>query len=118
RRTRDESAGSLHGGGYLVPCNSRRLLGAPDVGCPRTGIPVIAVHENFNLMKNDLSTLPWAPGQFHQVDNYWEVVGVIAAMRAGIDPASVRRPFAKTFVSKFATSCSEPESAALRAASR
>jgi hypothetical protein len=76
-------------------------LGLPTLAALEQGIPVIAVQENFNLMKNDLSALPWAQGQFHQVDNYWEVVGVIAAMRAGIDPASVRRPFTETFVSKF-----------------
>jgi hypothetical protein len=79
-------------------------LGLPTLAALEQGIPVIAVRENFNLMRNDLSTLPWGPGQFHQVDNYWEVIGVIAAMRAGIDPASVRRPLAQTCVSKFAAS--------------
>ena len=93
-------------------------LGLPTLAALEQGIAVIAVHENRNLMKNDLSSLPWAPGQFHRVSNYWEAVGVIAAMRAGIDPASVRRPLAETFVSKFAASHSEPESEALRAASR
>ncbi|MBI3301388.1 MAG: DUF3326 domain-containing protein, partial [Deltaproteobacteria bacterium] len=73
-------------------------LGLPTLAALEQGIPVIAVHENRNLMKNDLSTLPWAPGQFHRAGNYWEAVGVIAAMRAGIDPASVRRPLAETFV--------------------
>lgn len=75
-------------------------LGLPTLAALEQGIPVIAVHENRNLMKNDLSTLPWAPGQFHRVGNYWEAVGVIAAMRAGIDPASVRRPLAGTLVSE------------------
>jgi len=93
-------------------------LGLPTLAALEQGIPVIAVHENRNLMKNDLSTLPWAPGQFYRVGNYWEAVGVIAAMRAGIDPASVRRPLAETVVSKFAASRSEPESDALRVAGR
>jgi hypothetical protein len=90
-------------------------LGLPTLAALQQGIAVIAVHENRNLMKNDLSSLPWAPGQFHWVGNYWEAVGLIAAMRAGIDPASVRRPLAETFVSEFAASRSEP---ARRAASR
>lgn len=77
-------------------------LGLPTLAALEQGIPVIAVHENRNLMNNDLSGLPWAPGQFHRVGNYWEAVGVIASMRAGIDPVSVRRPLAKTRVSKFA----------------
>jgi hypothetical protein len=93
-------------------------LGLPTLAALEQGISVIAVRENFNLMKNDLSTLPWAPGQFHQVDNYWEAVGVIAAMRAGVDPVSVRRPLAKTCVSKFAASRTRPESEALRVAGR
>ena len=85
-------------------------LGLPTLAALEQRISVIAVHENRNLMKNDLSALPWAPGQFHQVGNYSEAVGVIAAMRAGIDPASVRRPLAGTVVSKFAASRPEPES--------
>ena len=95
-------------------------LGLPTLAALEQGIPVIAVYENRNLMKNDLSTLPWAPGQLHRVDNYWEAVGVIAAMRAGIDPASVRRPLEETFVSHFAAFRSEPEAEvdALRVASR
>ena len=47
-------------------------------------------------MKNDLSKLPWRTGQFHQVENYWEATGVLASMKAGIDPASVRRPLRAT----------------------
>ncbi len=93
-------------------------LGLPTLAALEQGIPVIAVRENRNLMKNDLSLLPWAPGQFQRVGNYWEAVGVIAAMRAGIDPTCVRRPLAETFVSKFVASHSEPESEARRVASR
>lgn len=92
-------------------------LGLPTLAALEQGIKVIAVHENRNLMKNDLAALPWAPGQFHRVDNYWEAVGVIAAMRAGIEPASVRRPLADTLVSKVTAASSDSESAALRAAS-
>jgi hypothetical protein len=93
-------------------------LGLPTLAALEQGISVIAVNENRNLMKNDLSMLPWAPGQFHRVGNYWEAVGVIAAMRAGIDPASVRRPLAATFVSNFNDSRSETELEALRVAAR
>jgi Protein of unknown function (DUF3326) len=84
-------------------------LGLPTLAALEQGIPVITVQENQNLMKNDLSALPWAPGQFHRVANYWEAVGVIAAIRAGIDPLSVRRPLAQTVVSTFETSSSEQE---------
>ena len=49
-------------------------------------------------MRNDLGALPWAPGQLHVVENYWEAVGVMTALKAGIAPASLRRPLAATRV--------------------
>ena len=76
-------------------------LGLPTIAALEQNIPVIAVSENSNLMRNDLSALPWRTGQFHRVCNYWEAAGVIAAMRAGIDPAVVRRPLSATHVSRF-----------------
>ena len=67
-------------------------LGLPTLAALEQGIPVIAVRENTNLMKNDLEALPWRHGQFFQVENYWEAAGVMAALKAGIAPGSVRRP--------------------------
>ncbi len=73
-------------------------LGLPTLAAREQGIPVIAVRENRNVMRNDLTTLPWASGQLQVVENYWEAVGVIAALRAGISPESVRRPLQGTSV--------------------
>lgn len=73
-------------------------LGLPTLAAVEQGILTIAVRENKNIMKNDLSLLPWAPGQFWRVDNYWEAAGLIAALRAGVDPDSTRRPLASTNV--------------------
>ena len=56
------------------------------------GIKVIAVKENKNIMKNDLSKLPWASDQFYMAENYWEVSGILNAIKGGIDPKTVRRP--------------------------
>lgn len=67
-------------------------LGLPTLAALEQGIPVIAVRENENVMDNDLAALPWGRGKLHLVDNYWEAAGVVACLRAGIDPASVRRP--------------------------
>ncbi len=67
-------------------------IGLPTLAALEQGIPVIAVRENGNLMKNDLSQLPWAADQLHIVDNYWEATGVMAALKEGMSPASVRRP--------------------------
>ena len=71
-------------------------LGLPTLAALEQGIPVIAVRENANVMANDLAELPWAPGGLIRVDNHWEAAGVVAALRAGIDPAAVRRPLADT----------------------
>ena len=75
-------------------------LGLPTLAALEQGISVIAVRENKNVMKNDLTTLPWAPGQFFLVENYWEAAGVLNAIKAGIAPESVRRPLSPTAVEK------------------
>ena len=67
-------------------------LGLPTLAALHQGIPVIEVRENRNLMRNDLSALPWRIGQFFSAENYWEATGIVAALKAGIDPDSVRRP--------------------------
>jgi Protein of unknown function (DUF3326) len=73
-------------------------VGLPTLAALEQGIPVVAVRENENVMENDLGALPWARGQLEVVDNYWEAAGVVACLRAGIDPTSVRRPLAEVRV--------------------
>jgi hypothetical protein len=75
-----------------------KVVGLPTLAALEQGIPVVAVRENENLMENDLLALPWPPDRLHVVDNYWEAAGVVACLRAGIDPATVRRPLADTVV--------------------
>lgn len=66
-------------------------IGIPTLAALEQGIPVIAVRENASKMScNDLSTLPWAPGQFISVANYWEAIGVLTAMKAGVSPEVMR----------------------------
>ena len=75
-------------------------LGLPTLAALEQGIPVIAARENRNVMRNDLTALPWAAGQLQIVENYWEAAGVLAALRAGIAPESVRRPLSAATVVK------------------
>lgn len=70
-------------------------IGLPTLAALEQGIPVVAVREGKGLMTNDLTQLPWRPGQLTIVENYWEAAGVLAALRSGIAPGAVRRPFAK-----------------------
>lgn len=79
-------------------------LGVPTYAALRQRIPVIAVRENTNLMQNNLSMLPWSEGQFFEVDNYLEAAGLVAAMRTGIDPMTVRRPLEWTKIQEIAGS--------------
>jgi hypothetical protein len=67
-------------------------LGLPTLAALEQGIPVIAVEENTNIMKNDLTILPWRPGQFIKVRTYFEAVGVMTALREGVAIESLRRP--------------------------
>ena len=78
-------------------------LGLPTIAALEQGIPVIEVRENTNLMRNDLAALPWQHGQLHHAANYWEAAGVLAALKAGIDPLAVRRPILPVPVEKSGT---------------
>lgn len=73
-----------------------RVVGLPILAAIEQNIPVIAVRENENLLRNDLTGLPWRPKQLWVVDNYWEAIGVMAALKAGIEPNVLRRPIAAT----------------------
>ena len=82
-------------------------VGLPTLAALEQGISVIAVRENRNLMENDLTELPWRTGQLYVVENYWEAAGVLCAIRSGIAPESVRRPFARTRVTAWSFGESE-----------
>ena len=73
-------------------------LGLPTLAALGQGIPVVAVNENRNLMRNDLRSLPWRAGQLWEVENYWEAAGVVAALKAGIAADAVRRPLEAALV--------------------
>ena len=93
------AGGEIQRGGHTLTARDISCLIIPDgcIGLPtlaalEQGIPVIAVQENRSLMRNDLTQLPWASDQLHVVDNYWEAVGLMAALKEGMSPGSVRRP--------------------------
>ncbi len=75
-----------------------RCLGLPTLAALEQGVPVIAVRENGNLMKNRLDELPFQEGNLIFVDNYLEAAGVISALKSGVSPDAVRRPLVDTDV--------------------
>ncbi len=76
-------------------------VGLPTLAALEQGIPVIAVKENRNRMKNTLTDLPFSPGKLFIVDNYLEAVGVMNALKAGVAPEAVRRPLSQTKVTEY-----------------
>jgi len=73
-------------------------VGLPTLAALEQGIPVIAVKENKNRMRNNLEELPFAPGRLFIVNNYLEAVGVMSTLKAGVSLESVRRPILPTKV--------------------
>lgn len=76
-------------------------LGLPTFAALEQGIPVIAVRENKNRMKNNLYDLPFETGKLFIVDNYLEAVGIMNALKSGVAPETVRRPLAYTNVKDY-----------------
>ena len=79
-------------------------IGLPILAALEQGFPVIAVREGRGLMAGELSTLPWRDDQLFTAENYWEAAGILSALRAGIAPSSVRRPFNRLEVKTWRTS--------------
>lgn len=102
RIVRDARASALPGvlTAADVPCVviPDGCVGLATLAAFEQGIPVIAVRENRNRMRNDLEAFPHAPGKLFIVENYLEAVGVMTALRAGVAIPSVRRPLARTTV--------------------
>ena len=71
-------------------------VGLPVLAAFDQSIPVIAVKENTNLMRNRYSDYDFDNKILYEVNNYWEALGVCQAIKAGIDPKVVRRPILAT----------------------
>ena len=75
-----------------------RCIGLPTLAALWQGIPVVAVADKTNRMENRLTSLPWREGQFYQVANYLEAAGVVASLRAGLDPNTTKRPVTSAMI--------------------
>ena len=73
-------------------------IGLPTLAAVEHGIPVIAVKENRNSMRNNLESLPFKKGHLSIVENYLEAIGVMHLLRSGVSMESVRRPILNTTI--------------------
>lgn len=74
-------------------------VGLPTLAALEQEIPVIAVRENKNRMRNNLEDLPFASGKLFFAENYLEAVGIMTSLKAGVSLSSVRRPLSLTKIS-------------------
>jgi hypothetical protein len=71
-------------------------VGIPTIAALLQEITVIVVRENRTMLAGSIEALPFPPGRLWSVGSYLEAAGLLAALRAGIQPDSVRRPLAST----------------------
>ncbi|MEM0437877.1 MAG: DUF3326 domain-containing protein [Candidatus Micrarchaeia archaeon] len=67
--------------------------GVPALAAQKWGIPIIAVKENRTLMNATPENMKMR--NVIVAENYWEVGGILAAMKEGYDPMLLRRPVKK-----------------------
>ncbi|MFX0142244.1 MAG: DUF3326 domain-containing protein, partial [Candidatus Hodarchaeota archaeon] len=71
-------------------CPYNALGGVPMLACVERGIQIIAVRENSTIanIENSLLNFP----NVIEVENYLEVIGILACLKEGISITSTRRP--------------------------
>lgn len=79
-------------------------IGLPTLAALEQGIPVIAVREGSGIIAEELKVLPWRSNQLFIAENYWEAAGILSALRCGISPYAVRRPFTRLDVKTWGVS--------------
>ena len=73
-------------------------VGLPVIAAFDQGIPVIAVKENHNVMKNRYEDYDFKNKVLYEVNNYWEALAICQSLKCGIDPWTLRRPITSTRV--------------------
>ncbi len=78
----------------LAPADA--LGGIPILCAIENGIPVIAIRENSTVLDVTREKIGFKTGVL-EVNNYLEALGILGCLKAGINPAMVRRPLADIF---------------------
>lgn len=71
-------------------------MGLPVLSAIQNNIPVIAVKENKNIMKNDYSQYNFNYNKFFIVNTYLEAAGIMQMLKAGITLNTIQRPIQMT----------------------
>ncbi len=71
-------------------------LGLPTISAALQDIPIIIVKENKNLMCNDLSEILPSGCKLLFANTYFEAIGMMHALKAGISFCSLKRPVSET----------------------
>lgn len=74
-------------------CPADAMGGLPMLVANEKNIPIIGVKENKTVLKVSPKELDLK--NVFVVENYWEAAGILAALKDGIEPHAVRRPFPK-----------------------
>lgn len=71
--------------------------GIPMLSAVESSIPVIIVEENHTCLEVTPESLSLPENSIYRVKNYLEAAGLLLALKQGIDPASVCRPYINQF---------------------
>lgn len=69
-------------------------IGLPHLAALEQGIPVIAVRDDQQTMKNRLKDFPFS--RLYTADNYLEAAGIMLALKEGVSPNTIKMPLSST----------------------
>jgi Protein of unknown function (DUF3326) len=76
-------------GALVAPLHS---LGVATLAARQQGIPIIAVRGNPSQTVLPLTKVSWNKDKLFVVDDYAAAIGILTALRSGVDPTSIKRP--------------------------
>jgi hypothetical protein len=77
-------------GALVTPLHS---LGVATLAARQQGIPIVAVRGNPSQTVLPLTEVSWDKDKLFVIDDYPAAIGILTALRSGVDPASIQRPF-------------------------
>lgn len=82
---------------HAVIAPDTAMGGIPVLAALEQRIPVILVQENQTVLAVTPTTLALNSPHLYVVNNYWEAAGILLALKSGLDPWAMRRPYRNQF---------------------